>query len=271
MPNSRYEEYSTFDSSPFVLWWRLYRTAAHSTIPANWHENLEVQYCNEGEGYALLDGKRYSVNAGDVVVANSNSLHFMGTKSSITFSSIIIDPNFCKDIGIDYTSLLFEPIITNSNIPFLFNEIYEIMQKDDDPCKLALLKKYAIELLIELRSKYAIEKKSSAPKNSSFFKAKEAITYIQNNYTRHFSLEEMASALFIDKCNLIRKFKKHTGTTIIKYTNTLRCEKAKHLITEGMPIYEAALSCGFNNMSFFTKTFKSCLGKKPSDYKPSSR
>ncbi len=271
MSSSRYEEYSTFDSLPFVLWWRLYRTAAHSTIPANWHENLEVQYCNEGEGFALLDGKRYAVKAGDVVVANSNSLHFIGTKSNITFSAIIIDTNFCKDIGIDYTSLLFEPIITNSNIPCLFNKIYEIMQKDDDPCRLALLKKYAIELLIELRSKYAKEKSSSAPKNSSFFKVKDAITYIQDNYTKHFTLDDMANALFIDKCNLIKKFKKHTGITIIKYTNTLRCEKAKRLIAEGVPIYEAAHSCGFNNMSFFTKTFKSCLGRKPSDYKPSSR
>ena len=146
-----------------------------------------------------------------------------------------------------------------------------MMHDEENICRVANLKKYAIELMIELRTKHTQGTPASTFKNSSFSTVKEAITYIQKNFTTHFSLDDMATALFIDKCNLIKKFKRHTGNTIIKYTNTLRCEKAKLLIAAGTPIFEAARSCGFNNMSYFTKTFKSYLGKKPSDYKPSSR
>lgn len=271
MSNSRYEEYSSFDSLPFVLWWKLFRSTTHSAHAANWHENLEIQCCNKGEGYVLLDGKRYNIKEGDIIVANSNTLHFTGTDSEIWFSALIIDTSFCKDIGIDYANLLFEPLIRNDNIVQLFKNIYEMMHDEENICRVANLKKYAIELMIELRTKHTQGTPASTFKNSSFSTVKEAITYIQKNFTTHFSLDDMATALFVDKCNLIKKFKRHTGNTIIKYTNTLRCEKAKLLIAAGTPIFEAARSCGFNNMSYFTRTFRTCLGKNPSEYKPTNR
>lgn len=271
MRRTRHEKYIDFSLIPFVFHWKLVRTVARSGDPANWHENLEIQYCHEGEGYILIDGKRHNVKAGDIIVANSNSLHFTGTDSNIMFSVIIVDIEFCKEIGIDYTKLTFEPIINNEKISQLFVEIYNTIQDKENPCRAALLKKYAIELMVELRQGYAKEKVVSALENPSFSLVKEAIAYIQDRYAEHFSLEDMANALFVDKYNLARKFKEHTGNTIIKYTNRIRCEKAKILIVEGMPVHEAARNCGFNNMSFFTKTFKSYIGKTPSAYKPNDR
>ena len=58
----------------------------------------------------------------------------------------------------------------------------------------------------------------------------------------------------------------HTNTTgIIRYT--YRCKKAAEYIVSGCSISESARLCGFTNMSFFTKTFKLCMGKMPSKYK----
>ncbi len=271
MRKSRHEEYIDFSLIPFVMHWGLVRTAERAGDPANWHENLEVQYCNEGEGYVLLNGNRHEIKQGDIVVANSNSLHFTGTDKKIVFSVIIIDKNLCKDIDVDYTKLMFEAVFQNQKIVDIFNKIKSAKENHDDPCQIAELKKLAIELLIELRRNHTSYKIDSAREEQAFKSVKDAIAYIHNHYSEHITLEDIADALFMDKYNLARKFKAQTGTTIIKFANGVRCKEAKNLISDGVPVHEAARACGFNNMSFFTKTFKKHIGKTPSAYKSNNK
>ncbi|MBR6603969.1 MAG: AraC family transcriptional regulator, partial [Clostridia bacterium] len=45
-----------------------------------------------------------------------------------------------------------------------------------------------------------------------------------------------------------------------------RCKKASELISEGLSVSEAALKCGFSNMSFFTRTFREYIGCLPSKF-----
>ena len=98
-----------------------------------------------------------------------------------------------------------------------------------------------------------------------------SVAFIQEHYAERITLDDIATILYIDKYNLARKFKEQTGKTIINYTNEIRCDNAKRLILEGIPVHEAARLCGFNNMSFFTKTFKKHTGKTPSAYKSAHR
>lgn len=73
--------------------------------------------------------------------------------------------------------------------------------------------------------------------------------------------------VYIDKYSLSRNFKSLTGQTVFQYINNYRCSKVTELIINGMPINEAAKMCGFNNMSFFSRTFKKAKGKLPSECK----
>ena len=270
MSRTRFEQYSDLKSVPFKFFWKLRRTAEHAENPANWHENLEIQYCNEGEGYVLLDGQRYEVKKGDLTVANSNSIHFTGTNNEIRFSVIIIDSQFCKDVDIDHTKLLFESVFQDENIVNIFNEIKEVYDSED-PCKTALYRMLALKLLIELRKHHLIGERDNYTEKASFKAVKDAVAFIQEHYSERITLDDIATILYIDKYNLARKFKEQTGKTIINYVNEIRCDNAKRLILEGIPVHEAARLCGFNNMSFFTKTFKKHTGKTPSAYKSSHR
>ena len=46
------------------------RTAALRSESQNWHENIEMQFCKEGAGFVLIDGKCHAFSKGD------NMLHF---------------------------------------------------------------------------------------------------------------------------------------------------------------------------------------------------
>ena len=81
--------------------------------------------------------------------------------------------------------------------------------------------------------------------------------------------ERMARAMGMSKFYLCREFKRATGQTVIEYVNSYRIQKAAQLISGGYTVSEAARACGFENMSFFTKTFKKYLGCLPSSYRDS--
>lgn len=46
--------------------------------------------------------------------------------------------------------------------------------------------------------------------------------------------------------------------------NAVRCRNANTFILSGLSISEAAYRCGFENMSYFSKTFKKYVGELPS-------
>ncbi|ELP5185316.1 helix-turn-helix transcriptional regulator, partial [Clostridium perfringens] len=65
-----------------------------------------------------------------------------------------------------------------------------------------------------------------------------------------------------------RTFKEVTGKTILDYINHIRCINARNLILyNGYTISESAYKSGFNNLSYFSKTYKKYMGLLPSEEK----
>ena len=91
--------------------------------------------------------------------------------------------------------------------------------------------------------------------------------YINENYTNALSLEHIAEVIGINKSYLSREFKKYAGHTVHTYINMLRCKKAEQCISEGMTVTEAAMECGFENISYFSRTYKNIMKGKASDIK----
>lgn len=268
MLGTRYEEHKkSSDNIPFKLFTNLERPSPNYAFESNWHENIEIQFCIDGEGYVLLDGRTVNISKNDIVVVDSNVLHYTGSNSYIKYSCIILDYDFCLQAGINPSLLSFVPIFKDKVISQVFESICDIYSENDDFCKIAKLQKLLLEILITLREKYTKENKELPTKSNSYKTVKNAIKYIRKNYNSHLSLEEIAKNVFIDKYSLSRNFKKFTGLTVVEYINSYRCNKAAELISEGESIETSALSCGFNNLSFFSKTFKKHMGLLPSQYK----
>ena len=47
----------------------------YGNVPAHWHEEFELNEVREGRGLLLLDGERYAVSAGDILIIPPNALH----------------------------------------------------------------------------------------------------------------------------------------------------------------------------------------------------
>ena len=93
---------------------------------------------------------------------------------------------------------------------------------------------------------------------------------IRENYTKPFSLEQLAQSIHINKFHMLRTFKSVTGKTPLQYHNFCRCEKAKELLAnESLSISFIAIETGFNSSSHFSRVFLNITGQTPSKYRKS--
>lgn len=103
---------------------------------------------------------------------------------------------------------------------------------------------------------------------SSF--VRNAINYINNNYERPITLQEVVNYISINKSYFCTLFKKETGKTYSQYLNEFRVSKSKQLLQDrSLSILDIALSVGFNNQNYFNMTFKKLTNKTPLEFRNS--
>ena len=92
--------------------------------------------------------------------------------------------------------------------------------------------------------------------------------FINANFKRHISLEEIADKVSMTVPAFCRYFKKSTGKTFTKLVNQYRVVHATKLLSESqMSVTDICFECGFNNFSHFNKSFKEFTGKSASKYR----
>ena len=97
-------------------------------------------------------------------------------------------------------------------------------------------------------------------------------SYIHTHYAEPLSLELLAQKFFIGSCYLSHQFKSITGFTLTDYIQMTRVRNLQSmLINTGIPITEAALSCGFTSFSQFNRVFQKHIGMAPSQYRKQNR
>lgn len=82
------------------------------------------------------------------------------------------------------------------------------------------------------------------------------------------SVDDMASAVAVSRSSLTRKMKSLMGVTPAEFLRETRLTRASTLLaTTSKPIKEIAVDCGFSDMNYFGKCFKSSRGLAPGAYR----
>ena len=233
----------------------------------NWHDNLEIQYFYEGRGKVMIDGIIYNVKQGDMAVINSNVTHSAGTDFSLGWYTIVIDSSMLYQAGINFDKILYKPLVDDECAVLHFKELIDNMNSNNKYKKTAVYIK-VLELVLYLTQYHTFASiVSSNKKHNTEQNIKNAIKYINNNYMNKISLDTVSEEAGLSKYYFLREMKKATGMTLVDYTNKLRCLKAKEMLVKSdSSIGEIAHECGFDNYSYFTKTFKKVTGYLPTQY-----
>lgn len=123
------------------------------------------------------------------------------------------------------------------------------------------------QFLIQLKS--CISRDGSNQKSSGLSHLQPVIIYIEENYNRSISLQDMAEAINVTPQHLCRLFKKYFGTRPFDYLTRCRLQKAKELlISPANPsIKSVGFEVGYNDTSYFCAVFKEYEGISPTEFR----
>lgn len=95
-----------------------------------------------------------------------------------------------------------------------------------------------------------------------------AIKYINEHISADLDIDNICQAVGISKYYFCRRFKEHTGTSVMKYILQTRIILAKgELEKTASPITEISDRCGFSSTSYFCRAFKLEVGCSPLQYR----
>ena len=95
-------------------------------------------------------------------------------------------------------------------------------------------------------------------------------TYLDENYAKKITLDDLAERYFINKYYLVRSFKEQFGISVMDYLLGVRITKAKNLLRfSKMSAEEIGLSCGIGDQYYFSRVFKKVEGISVREYRKS--
>lgn len=267
MENYIYETHEWEDSLLPFIFHRDFSVVRHH-CPPNWHENIELLYCLSGQGQIQCGTENRVFVPGDLYVVNPDRPHCVYSDHTVVYSCLIIDNAFLRDNGIK-PPVYFQHLIRDDRFCRLFEQLIGAYDRYAKKQAYAVLeiRQTVLHLLQILCTEFMIAAPSQADIAANDY-VKKAMLYIRKNMTAPITLDAVADYVGVSKYHLSRSFKAITGKTIIEMVNLIRCAEAKRLIENGMPVSNAATACGYENLSYFSRTFQKVFGKLPSTFSP---
>lgn len=128
------------------------------------------------------------------------------------------------------------------------------------------MQSHCIGLLEDLLRQYYIE--NSGVKGGLSRETEAFFELVEKKVVGKISIADFARSVNLTHNGFIAKFKKETGYRPVEYVAAVRIGRAKELLMNSdMRISEIAESCGFDNMYYFSNSFKRHTGLSPSAFR----
>lgn len=232
-------------------------------------EYNKFYYITDGEGYIRIGEKEFFPTPGQLVLMphgikqsfssiNNNTYkkywcHFTATIGDTNLFDIIELPYYVEVKDENYLKNLFEQLINS------YQSIDFTSHLNAKANLLKVISYFLDNTIIEkifLSSSYSVEKLSYV------------LNYIEKDISKNYSIEELSNIVHVHPNYFIKLFKAQLGSTPMQYINKLKLEKAKRLLeSSSLNITEISEQTGFNDIFYFSKTFKGYTGFSPSEFR----
>jgi AraC-like DNA-binding protein len=97
---------------------------------------------------------------------------------------------------------------------------------------------------------------------------KKALDVVENHLSdTAFGVEKLAEELNMSRANLHKRLKSMTGISPSDFIRSVRLKRAAHMLRGNADnVAQIGYAVGFEDQSYFTKSFKKYFGVAPSDY-----
>lgn len=251
-------------------------------MTAHWHREFEIIRVLSGSFTVFLNNTEFTLHEGDMLFVACGCLH-RGQPTACVYECIVVDLKMLltKNDGI-IEPYIFQIInaqvsIKNTISPkecALYQTLTSLFALMSNPKAYYELSVYALlfTMIWQIYSNGYVISARSAPSSRQIESVSLVLDWINQNFKEEISSKTLSQVSNLNFNYLCKIFKNYTGQTITQYVNEQRIEHACYDISmKNKSITEAAFRNGFNDLSYFAKTFKRYKGITPREFKAFSK
>lgn len=238
-------------------------------FPNHFHEYYVIGFIEGGKRHLWCKGKEYDTSAGDLILFNPRDNHYCAPVNGelLDYRAVNIKPEVMsravKEItGEAYMPYFTENVVYKSDIAQSVQDLYRAVLND---APLLEKEENLFFLLDQILREYASDFESADVLRPNR-QIQSLCQYMEEHFAENVTLDELLSMTDFGKSYLLRSFTRQTGVSPYRYLQTIRLDKAKRFLEEGIAPIDAAGMAGFSDQSHFTHFFKEFIGLTPKQY-----
>lgn len=113
----------------------------------------------------------------------------------------------------------------------------------------------------------AIEDEEDDPEAGGFV-VRAAIRYMEEHYTEHLSLGEVAEKVYVSQWHLSKLINRYAKQSFFDLLNRCRVQRSQEMLSDPMfKVNEVAYAVGYADVAHFSRIFKKVTGKTPMEFR----
>lgn len=259
---------------------------SEAEVPWHWHDELEILSVESGTARVSVNGTDYIVNQGDGFFINAGALHgvWPENEGACFLRSVVFHPRL---VGGGVDSIIWqkylEPLLSDPCRPCVYfadmqewesaasnavQEAWQICVSEADGFELEVRERLSRFIFLLAKHCPAAEKKPAEKTLRNGERIKIMLQYIQEHYDGELTLAKIAESAAVSENECLRCFRSMIGCTPIQYVKQVRIQKAVELLSStNRKISDIGAECGFQEMSYFAKTFRELRGCTPGEFR----
>ncbi len=248
------------------------------SFPLHSHESTaELSLVLRGRGTFYAANKEQLLSSGMLVVKNPKLSHSEKSDPDDPLEQICIEIEGVKTEGLPDNFIIPEymvPVLSLGDEFDLLSDAFTYLMKNyKDPSRSLVCSKL-LEVSLDLIKTHVL---ADTPPHDRKPKSKrelvsEIINYLDLHYREKIKISTLADLFYTSEGNLSRQFKAVTGYTVNEYIISKRMGEAQRmLIYEDEDIKDVALQCGYEDLQYFYRVFRSYAHCTPVEFREKYR
>jgi transcriptional regulator GlxA family with amidase domain len=219
---------------------------------------IQFQYRNGAEVASMCVGT-FILAATGLLKGKKCSTHWLGHSE---FRQMFPDVNLVPDRIITDEQGIYS---SGGALSFMNLVLYLIEKYAGRDIAVGCAKIFAVDISRETQSPFIIFAGDKAHDDEPI---RDAQLFIENNFAKKITVEELAERTALGRRNLERRFKRATSNTVVEYIQRVKIEAAKKsLERSGENVSEVMYSVGYTDSKAFRNVFKKVTGVSPVEYR----
>ena len=250
--------------------------AQGTKVDYHYHEFCKLLLLRSGGGGYMVNGQRYTLEPGDMVLVGSHTIHRPEFEPGVPYERVIlyIRPEFLQKYSCPGCDL--EEIFSGAGGHILrpgkqrqqlYGALCARLKQElagENYGRQVLSTALLLQILGEIgRDLNSPEAELPQPQTSENSRILDILRYIDGHLTEDLTIDALSEQFYISKYHMMRLFRQEVGQTIHNYLCDRRLIHARDLLNQGLSATESCFRSGFRSYSSFTRAYGKRFGTTP--------